>query len=124
MPAPILARIFAEWIDSVALFPLLITLWLDVDLTVVAVAASLWFMMYSAVGWSALAGGQTIGMRLLHIQVLRSDGSQLHLPRALLRYLALLFSLMLLGIPLLLVAVTQRRQALHDLVADTVVVTV
>lgn len=120
--APIGARIVAEWIDSVALSPLLVTLSLSVDLTLVAAAANLWFMLYSAIGWSGLSGGQTIGMRLTHIRVLRSDGSKLRLRRAVLRYLVLLFSFMLLGVPLLLVTVTKQRQALHDLVTDTVVV--
>ena len=120
--APVGGRIVALWIDSVVLFPMLVTLWLDVDLTLVLVAAQLWFLVYTVAGWSRWWGGQTVGMRVMRIRVLRSDGSSLGPRRALARYLVLAFSWMLLGLPLLLVAATKRRQTLHDVVTDTIVV--
>lgn len=88
----------------------------------VLIVAQLWVLLYNATGWSRIAGGQTIGMRVTHIQVVRSDGSRVQFARAVARYLVLLVSFLLLGIPLLLVVVTRMRQALHDVVVDTVVV--
>lgn len=121
-PASVAARVLAWLIDSAVLSPALLSLWLDVDPTLVLVAAQLWFLLYNAAGWSRIAGGQTIGMRVMHIRVVRADGSGVWFARAAARYLVLLMSFLLLGLPLLLVGVTKMRQALHDVVVDTIVV--
>jgi uncharacterized RDD family membrane protein YckC len=70
--------------------------------------------------WSSR--GQSIGMMATGLRVTRSDGSPLTLGRAVGRMLALYLSFMILFIGVIMVAFTQRKQGLHDLIADTVVV--
>lgn len=120
--APLSARLLAWWIDTLALTPLLASLWIDIDPTVLLLLAHLWVFAYCTVGWSAIARGQTLGMRVMHIRVVTVDGSLLPLPRAIARYLALLLTFSLMGVPLLLATTTRMRQAMHDLIARTVVV--
>jgi len=52
----------------------------------------------------------------------RGDGEAISLARGVGRYFALILSSLLLGIGLLMAAFTQRKQALHDLICDTLVV--
>jgi uncharacterized RDD family membrane protein YckC len=69
--------------------------------------------------------GQTMGKRLLEIRVVRSDGSQASLGRIFwLRNVvnSLLGIIPLYGIIDLLFIFGQRRQCIHDLIADTIVV--
>jgi uncharacterized RDD family membrane protein YckC len=69
--------------------------------------------------------GQTMGKRLLEIRVVRSDGSQASLGRVFwLRNVVnwLLSVIPLYGIVDLLFIFGQRRQCIHDLIADTIVV--
>ncbi len=64
----------------------------------------------------------TIGKRVCRLRVTRLDGRRISLPRALGRYLGKFVSAFILGIGFLMVAWTQRKQGLHDLMADTLVV--
>jgi uncharacterized RDD family membrane protein YckC len=69
--------------------------------------------------------GQTMGKRLLEIRVVRSDGSQASLGRIFwLRNVVngLLGIIPLYGIIDLLFIFGQRRQCIHDLIADTIVI--
>ena len=77
-------------------------------------------------GWLWGTRGQTLGYMVLGIRVTRSDGSPISVGRALIRYLALYVSGALCLIPLIIsafmIGMGQRKQGLHDLIADTVVV--
>lgn len=64
----------------------------------------------------------TLGKQLLGIRVSRLDGERLTLARAIGRYAAKLLSFITLLIGFIMAGFTARKQALHDLVADTVVV--
>ncbi len=64
----------------------------------------------------------TVGKRVCRLRVTRLDGQRISLPRALGRYLGKFVSAFILGIGFLMVAWTQRKQGLHDLMADTLVV--
>jgi uncharacterized RDD family membrane protein YckC len=75
---------------------------------------------YFAYLWSSR--GQTIGMMATGLRVTRSDGSPLTLGRGIGRALALYLSFLILFIGVIMVAFTQRKQGLHDMIADTVVV--
>jgi uncharacterized RDD family membrane protein YckC len=66
-------------------------------------------------------GGQTPGMRLLHLRVLARGGQPLGIGRALLRFLALLLAIVPLFAGLLPVLFDGKRRGLQDLVAQTVV---
>ncbi|SDR07086.1 RDD family protein [Pseudoxanthomonas sp. CF125] len=64
----------------------------------------------------------TPGKMLIGIKVVRSDGESISFLRALARYFATIPSALLLGIGYLMAGFTARKQALHDMICDTVVV--
>ena len=64
----------------------------------------------------------TVGKRVCRLRVTRLDGRRITLPRAIGRYFAKFLSAFILGIGFLMVAWTRRKQGLHDLLADTLVV--
>jgi uncharacterized RDD family membrane protein YckC len=82
------------------------------------------FVGYFAFLWSSR--GQSIGMMATGLRVTRSDGSQLTMGRAIGRALVLFLSVLtcLIGLVVsaIMVAATQRKQAIHDLIADTIVI--
>ena len=102
----------------------------EFDFRVFAVPLFVCFMGFVAWAWiTALLVaryGQTMGKRLLEIRVVRSDGSQASLGRIF--WLRNVVGIMLLSaIPLYflidpLLIFGERRQCVHDLVADTIVV--
>ncbi len=87
----------------------------------VAPVAGVVFSPLYRVGFWTLTG-QTPGMVLLGLRVLRADGGKVGLLVALKRFIGLMLSVSTLGIGFLMVLVTERRRALHDLLAGTVVV--
>jgi len=74
-------------------------------------------------GWfHASAGGATLGKMAIGIKVVRGNGERLTLGRSIGRYFATILSSLTLLIGYLMAAFTDRKQALHDLICDTVVV--
>ncbi|HYQ25402.1 RDD family protein [Stenotrophomonas sp.] len=74
-------------------------------------------------GWfHASRGGATPGKMAVGIKVVRSTGERITLGRSIGRYFATLLSSILLCIGYLMAAFTDRKQALHDMICDTVVV--
>ena len=81
------------------------------------------FAGYFILFWSKVGNGRTIGMRMLGIRVVRSDGSALDLGRAVLRVIG--FSVGLTAvIGVLWAAFDGKRRAWHDMFADTKVIRV
>jgi uncharacterized RDD family membrane protein YckC len=78
-----------------------------------------WVVAYFVTCWTTT--GQTPGDRIMHLVVMREDGTRLRPARAFLRLVGAVLGLVfLLGyIPILL---NDRRRALHDWMAGTVVV--
>lgn len=70
----------------------------------------------------ASRGGATPGKMAIGIKVVRTDGSRISLLRGIGRYFATILSSLILCIGYLMAAFTQRKQALHDMVCDTLVV--
>src|SRR5690606_14242409 len=70
----------------------------------------------------ASANQATPGKMAIGIKVVRADGEGCSFWRGVGRYFATLLSGLLLCIGYLMVAFTERKQALHDMVCDTVVV--
>jgi len=66
--------------------------------------------------------GQTVGKMAMAIKVVRRDGHPLGVGTALLRLVGYLFSTLLLFAGFLMIAFDQQRRALHDRLADTLVV--
>ena len=70
----------------------------------------------------ASRGGATLGKMAVGIKVVRSNGDRLTRGRAFGRYWAMLLSSFTLGIGFLMAAFTERKQGLHDMICDTLVV--
>jgi len=99
------------------------------DFSAFALPLFVCFMGFVAWAWITLLlvarYGQTIAKRLLEIRVVRSDGSQASLGRIFwLRNVVngLLSMIPLYGIIDILLIFGERRQCIHDLIADTIVV--
>ena len=90
-------------------------------LAVLLVIVGAW--LYEAILTSS-ASGATWGKGAMGLRVLRADGTRLSFGRATARYFckAVITPLLPLFIGYLMAAFTSRKQALHDFMADTVVV--
>ena len=66
--------------------------------------------------------GQTVGKIIMGIRVIRADGTPLSYPAAFQRWIFYCASSMTLGIGYLQAIFTENNQALHDMLAETVVV--
>ena len=66
--------------------------------------------------------GQTIGSKLLNIRVIRTDGSDLTISQALIRYVGFVISAICLLIGLIWAAFDPNKQGWHDKIADTYVI--
>ena len=72
--------------------------------------------------WSSYGKGQTVGMRALNIKVVKTDGSQLDLVGAFLRYIGLFISIVCFFIGVIWAAFDAQKQGWHDKIAGTYVV--
>lgn len=73
-------------------------------------------------GFHASSAQATPGKQLIGIKVVRGDGEQITLARGIGRYFATILSSLILCIGWIMAGFTERKQALHDMVCDTVVV--
>ena len=64
----------------------------------------------------------TLGKRIFGLYVVRNDGSKIGFCRAFARYLCYNISGLILGIGFLMIAFSQDKRGLHDLMCDTKVV--
>ena len=64
----------------------------------------------------------TLGKMAIGIKVVRTDGEAISFLRGIGRYFAFLLSSLILMIGLLMAAFTERKQGLHDMICDTLVV--
>lgn len=97
---------------------------LDVRTDVVAAAAALLAAAGVSVAYHTLftgAWGQTPGKMFFGLTVARAEGGALSYGRAAWRWAASWLALGLLGLGVLLIVATPRKQGLHDLLAGTIV---
>ncbi len=80
------------------------------------VIAWLYFALCESSAWQGTLGKLALGIRVTDL-----DGRRISFPRALGRYLAKILSAMILLIGFLMVAWTQRKQGLHDMICGTLV---
>jgi len=73
-------------------------------------------------GFHASTSQATLGKMAIGIKVVRTDGSRISVGRGVGRYFATIVSSLILGIGFLMAAFTERKQSLHDLMCDTLVV--
>jgi uncharacterized RDD family membrane protein YckC len=79
-------------------------------------------LAYFCYFWSAQGGGQTLGMRVLNLKVIRTDGSALTITQAAIRYIGLFVSFLCLFIGVIWVAFDADKQGWHDKIAGTYVI--
>lgn len=84
------------------------------------VALAMWEFLYFAYQWSL--GGKTIGMAVLGIRVVRTDGMPIGPRQAVVRTLTLPLSFLLLGLGFIGILLNRDRHAFHARLAGTVVV--
>ncbi|OOG48596.1 RDD family protein [Rhodanobacter sp. C01] len=83
---------------------------------ITTVLAWLYFALCESSAWQATVGKLALGIRVTDLQ-----GNRISFPRALGRYPAKILSGIILCIGFLMVAWTQRKQGLHDMIASTLV---
>jgi uncharacterized RDD family membrane protein YckC len=86
----------------------------------VVIAYVVWAFIYFAQGWGL--NGRTVGMGLFGVQVLTDEGGDVSGWRAIGRALAFPLSFLILCLGFLGILLGDRRRALHDVIAGTVVV--
>ena len=84
------------------------------------IAIIIWEFVYFAYQWAL--GGKTIGMAILGIRVVATDGDPITPRQAVIRTLTLPLSFLLLGLGFIGILLNKDRHALHDRLAKTVVV--
>ena len=68
--------------------------------------------------------GATVGKMALGLRVVTSNGQRLSFMNATGRYFAKIISAIILGIGYLMIAFTDRKRGLHDMIAGTLVIKV
>jgi uncharacterized RDD family membrane protein YckC len=81
-------------------------------------------LVYYTYFWSSASPwpGQTIGSKLLNLRVVRTDGSDLSISQALIRYVGFVISGICLGIGFIWAAFDPNKQGWHDKIAGTYVI--
>jgi uncharacterized RDD family membrane protein YckC len=79
-------------------------------------------VLYFCYFWSAQGGGQTLGMRVLNLKVVRTDGSALTVLQAFIRYIGLIVSIACVFIGVIWAAFDANKQGWHDKIASTYVI--
>ena len=113
-------RVLAWFIDGMvvgAAIGLVTAVTFGFGIIVLLVAHWLYEAFMTSSAWQA-----TVGKRALGMVVTDLDGHGISFGRATGRHFAKLISGMTLGIGFLIVAFTTRKQGLHDMIADTIVV--
>jgi uncharacterized RDD family membrane protein YckC/Tfp pilus assembly major pilin PilA len=123
-------RVAASMIDTVVLVGVLMAAVLALSAAGVAedTVATVYVLLSWVGGWLYYAlmhsssQQATIGKRAIGIKVTTLDGDRIGFGRATGRHFATLLSSLTIGIGFMMAGFTQRRQALHDIVAGTLVV--
>ena len=93
-----------------------IAIQLITNLVSIAITAGYYAWFHSSINRA------TLGKMAIGIKVVRTDGEAISFLRGIGRYFAFLLSSLILMIGLLMAAFTERKQGLHDMLCDTLVV--
>ena len=124
--APIYAGFWRRWAAAlldgilyyIVIFALALALGDGIGVNLLALAlAWLYHALMQSSSWQA-----TLGKRAFGIKVTRDTGERISFLRATGRYFATILSSLILMIGYLMAAFTNRKQALHDMIASTLVV--
>jgi len=113
-------RAGALFIDGLVLFiPVAIVrgMFGSLGLVVIIVAEWLYFALLESSSWQATPGKKALGLA-----VVNADGTRLTFGRASVRYLAKIVSSLTLCIGYMMAGWTAQKRALHDMIAETLVV--
>jgi len=89
---------------------------MHVAIALTSLLAWLYFAFCESSAWQATVGKLAMGIRVTDLQ-----GRRISFPRALGRYAAKILSVMILLVGFLMIAWTRRKQGLHDMLANTLV---
>jgi uncharacterized RDD family membrane protein YckC len=119
-------RFLAILIDGVILFVinLILAAILNSSTTGRSGIQTLLGLIYYVYFWSSNSPwpGQTVGNKLLNIRVIKTDGSDLSLVVALIRYVGLVVSILVIFIGVIWAAFDPNKQGWHDKIAGTYVI--
>ena len=119
-------RVVAFIIDSVILYVvnLIVGVALNPSTTGRSGIQTLLGIIYFTYFWSAssLWPGQTVGDKLLNLRVIKTDGTDLSIVQALIRYVGLVISFIVIFIGVIWVAFDANKQGWADKIAGTYVV--
>jgi len=87
-----------------------------IQLVALALTATYYVWLHSSLNMA------TLGKMAVGIKVVRLNGERISVARAIGRYFAFILSSMTMGIGFIMAGLTQRKQALHDMICDTLVV--
>ncbi len=92
-----------------------LVIWYLIDLVV-----SIGYFIYF---WSA-GGGQTLGMRMFKLRVIKTNGSRVSVGSAVLRYIGMIINSIIFGLPIgwIWAAFDKNKQGWHDKIAGTYVI--
>ena len=112
-----------KYVDQTALFPNLLAIY-PPNYFKYFMILNLLFFIISILYFGLLTSSKiqgTIGKRLLGIKVIDGEGNRISFSRAIARYFAMMVSCFML-IGFIMAAFTEKKQALHDYIANTFVV--
>ena len=119
-------RVLAFIIDSIILYVvnLIVGVVLNPSTTGRSGIQTLLGIIYFTYFWSAssLWPGQTVGDKLLNLRVIKTDGTDLTIVQAFIRYVGLVVSFIVIFIGVIWVAFDPNKQGWHDKIAGTYVV--
>lgn len=139
-PAGLGVRVVAFVLDAIVLFSFLmlftalalLQLFLRTDTGARDSDAAVWTATYMVLGWLAFVPlyyvalwawrGQTLGQMAVRVKVVRADGGNVGLGRALVRFVVFALSALFLFLGFVPALMDEQRRGLPDLVAGTVVV--
>ena len=119
-------RVLAFIIDSVILYVvnLIVGVVLNPSTTGRSGIQTLLGIIYFTYFWSASSmwPGQTVGDKLLNLRVIKTDGTDLTIVQAFIRYVGLFVSFLVIFIGVIWVAFDPNKQGWHDKIAGTYVI--
>ena len=119
-------RVLAFIIDSIILYVvnLIVGVVLNPSTTGRSGIQTLLGIIYFTYFWSAssLWPGQTVGDKLLNLRVIKTDGTDLTIVQAFIRYVGLVISFIVIFIGVIWVAFDPNKQGWHDKIAGTYVI--
>ncbi|APR76054.1 Hypothetical protein A7982_01401 [Minicystis rosea] len=114
---------FVAWvIDDILLLAIGAIIGTGVDGTAGAIVGTLISAAYYVFFWTRT--GQTIGQKLLRLQVVSTDGGPVRIGAAISRYLGYIVSFVVLCIGFIWIAFDAEKQGWHDKIANTYVIKV